>query len=183
MIFHRVFGRPLTAVPAGCEVAYLAAGCFWGVEKLFWNTEGVTNTAAGYQGGELANPTYEQVCTGRTGHAETVRVVFDPAVVSYAELVDLFFENHDPTQGYRQGNDIGPQYRSVIFPVDDAQEAVARERMAAYAQAFAAAGYPPLTTELVRGAEFFYAEEFHQQYLDRVPHGYCPIHATGISCR
>lgn len=181
---HLVFGIPLDEVPAGSQVAYFALGCFWGEEKLFWQTPGVTNTAVGYQGGFTPNPSYEEVCTGRTGHTETVRVCFDPAQVSYESLVRQFFESHDPTQGYRQGNDVGTQYRSALFPVDPEQDAVARRVRDEAARAYAEAGYGQLTTEISPASEwpFFEAEEYHQQYLIQVPNGYCPIHATGVSC-
>lgn len=183
-----VFGVPDDATPVGSEVAYFALGCFWGEEKMFWNTDGVTNTAVGYQGGFTPNPTYEEVCTGRTGHAETVRVTYDPARVTYEALVRQFFEAHDPTQGYRQGNDVGTQYRSALFPVSAAQEEVARRQLVAYSEAYATAGYGAITTEITRLDEttgepaFWYAEDHHQQYLIKNPHGYCPIHSTGVTC-
>ncbi|MEA5154396.1 peptide-methionine (S)-S-oxide reductase MsrA [Raineyella sp.] len=183
-----VFGVPDDATPEGSEAACFALGCFWGEEKMFWNTDGVTNTAVGYQGGFTPNPTYEEVCTGRTGHAETVRVTYDPARVTYEALVRQFFEAHDPTQGYRQGNDVGTQYRSALFPVSAAQEEIARRQLAAYAAAYAKAGYGAITTEITRLDEatgepaFWYAEEYHQQYLIKNPDGYCPIHSTGVSC-
>lgn len=180
--YHDVFGRPLGEVPDGAAVAYVALGCFWGAEKLFWNTPGVLNTAVGYQGGYTPNPTYEEVCSGRTGHAEAVQIVFDPARVSYEQLVRIFFENHDPTQGFRQGNDRGTQYRSALYPTDAAQDETARRLLAEYQQAFTAAGYGPITTEIAPAAEFFFAEAYHQQYLDKNPNGYCPIHATGVRC-
>lgn len=181
--FHAVLGSRLDAVPDGCEVAYLAAGCFWGVEKLFWQQRGVKVTAAGYLGGYTPNPTYEEVCSGRTGHTETVRVVFDPTQISYADLVTLFYENHDPTQGMRQGNDRGTQYRSALFVTSPEQDRVAREVTARFGEAFAAQGYPALTTEIAPAGEWFYAEDYHQQYLEKNPGGYCPVHATGITCR
>lgn len=185
---HLVFGIPSDATPAGSDVAYFALGCFWGEEKMFWNTAGVTNTAVGYQGGYTPNPTYDEVCTGRTGHAETVRVCYDPQQVTYESLVRQFFEAHDPTQGYRQGNDVGTQYRSALFPTTPEQEDVARRLLATYADAYAKAGYGAMTTEISRLDEatgepvFWYAEEYHQQYLIRNPGGYCPIHSTGVRC-
>ena len=183
-VVHDVLGVPLTEVPEGSQVAYFALGCFWGAEKLFWRTPGVTNTAVGYQGGFTPNPTYEEACSGRTGHTETVKVCFDPAMISYVDLVTLFFENHDPTQGMRQGNDIGTQYRSAIFCVDAEQRAVAEGVRDAYQPALSEAGLGPITTEIVDAdaAPFHYAEAYHQQYLDKNPGGYCPIHATGVKC-
>ncbi|WP_203568442.1 peptide-methionine (S)-S-oxide reductase MsrA [Aestuariimicrobium ganziense] len=180
--FHRIFGDRLDRQFEGAEVAYLAAGCFWGVEKLYWNTPGVLQTAVGYQGGTTPNPTYEEVCSGLTGHTETVRVTFDPSQVSYEQLLRIFFENHDPTQGYRQGNDIGTQYRSAIFTTSPQQEETARQLFDQYSTAFAEAGYPALTTEVVEAGPLYLAEDYHQQYLDANPNGYCPIHATGVRC-
>jgi peptide-methionine (S)-S-oxide reductase len=180
---HRVLGTPLNAVPDGDEVAYFALGCFWGAEKLFWKLPGVYVTAAGYAGGTVENPTYEQVCSSRTGHAETVKVVYDPAKVSYDDLLKVFFENHDPTQGMRQGNDRGSQYRSAIYTTSDAQElaaGAARDRMQA---SLSAAGYGSITTEITPAGDFFFAEGYHQQYLDSHPNGYCPVHATGVTCQ
>ena len=180
---HAVFGVDVRDTPAGSEVAYFALGCFWGEEKMFWRTPGVTNTAVGYQGGLTLHPTYEEVCSGRTNHAETVRVCFDPAVVSYEALVELFFEAHDPTQVMRQGNDVGTQYRSALFVTTDAQRATAEGVRARFAQAFAAAGYGAITTSIEDADTFYFAEAYHQQYLIRNPSGYCPIHATGVTCR
>lgn len=181
---HDIFGIDVRSTPAGSQVAYLALGCFWGAEKLFWTTPGVTNTASGYMGGYTPNPTYEEVCSGRTGHTETVRVCFDPARVSYADLLRIFFENHDPTQGMRQGNDLGTQYRSALFPVDTAQAEAAASAIEEFGRAFADAGYGPITTEADDSSpEFFAAERYHQQYLFKNPGGYCPIHATGVTCR
>lgn len=180
--FHRVTGDPLDRDFPGSETAYLALGCFWGAEKLFWQLDGVLSTAAGYMGGTTRNPTYEEVCTGLTGHAETVRVVFDPSVVTYEQLLRVFFENHDPTQGDRQGNDVGSQYRSAIFTVDDEQAAVAARVRDAYAPRLAAAGYGPVTTTITPAGDFFPAEAHHQQYLEANPNGYCPAHATGVTC-
>ena len=180
--WHEVFGHRVDETPAGSSVALLALGCFWGAEKLFWNTPGVTSTAVGYAGGITPNPTYEETCTGRTGHAETVRVCFDPAAVSFDALLRLFYENHDPTQGMRQGNDRGTQYRSAIFTAAAAQLEVAHRVTAEYQRAFTAAGYPPLTTEVTPAGPFYFAENYHQQYLAKNPHGYCPIHAPGVTC-
>lgn len=179
---HEVFGRDVREVPEGSEVAYLALGCFWGAEKLFWQLDGVTNTAVGYQGGFTPNPTYEEVCSGRTGHAETVRVVFDPARVSYAELLAAFFEDHDPTQGMRQGNDVGTQYRSAIYTISDEQAAVAAEVRDRFQRALSQSGYGEITTEIAPAGDFYFAEEYHQQYLIKMPGGYCPLHATGVKC-
>lgn len=182
--FHRIFGDRLDREFPGSETAYFALGCFWGAEKLYWNTPGVLSTSVGYQGGFTPNPTYEEVCSGGTGHTETVKVVFDPSQVSHEQLVRLFFENHDPTQGFRQGNDIGTQYRSAIFCVDADQRAVAEGVRDAYQPALSEAGLGPITTEIVDAdaAPFHYAEAYHQQYLDKNPGGYCPIHATGVKC-
>jgi peptide-methionine (S)-S-oxide reductase len=182
---HEVLGGPLQPpYPAGSEVAEFALGCFWGAEKTFWQTPGVLSTAAGYEGGFTPNPTYEEVCTGRTGHAETVRVVFDPARVSYEDLLRVFWESHDPTQGMRQGNDAGTQYRSVIFCHTPAQRAAAEASLAAYQQRLTGAGYGRITTEVVPAGEFYFAEDYHQQYLSdgKNPNGYCPDHGTGVSC-
>ncbi|MHB1007745.1 MAG: peptide-methionine (S)-S-oxide reductase MsrA [Propionibacteriaceae bacterium] len=179
---HRVLGTPLNAEPEGDEVAYFALGCFWGAEKLFWKLPGVYVTAVGYAGGEVPNPTYEEVCSGGTGHAETVKVVYDPAKVSYDDLLKVFFENHDPTQGMRQGNDVGAQYRSAIFTVDDAQRTAALAARDTMQTALTAAGYGRITTEIAPAGEFFFAEGYHQQYLDANPNGYCPVHATGVTC-
>jgi peptide-methionine (S)-S-oxide reductase len=182
---HEVLGGPLQPpYPAGSEVAEFALGCFWGAEKTFWQIPGVLSTAAGYEGGFTPNPSYEEVCTGRTGHAETVRVVFDPARVSYEDLLRVFWESHDPTQGMRQGNDAGTQYRSVIFYSTPAQRAAAEASLAAYQQRLTGAGYGRITTEVVPAGEFYFAEDYHQQYLsgNKNPNGYCPDHGTGVSC-
>jgi peptide-methionine (S)-S-oxide reductase len=182
---HEVLGGPLRPpYPAGTEVAEFALGCFWGAEKNFWQTRGVATTAVGYEGGFTPNPTYEEVCSGRTGHAESVRVVFDPAKVTYSELLKVFWESHNPTQGMRQGNDIGSQYRSVIFYTSPAQQAAAEESRAAYQKKLSEAGYGEITTEVVPAGEFYFAEDYHQQYLssNKNPHGYCPDHGTGVSC-
>jgi peptide-methionine (S)-S-oxide reductase len=182
---HEVLDAPLRPpYPEGTEVADFALGCFWGAEKLFWQIPGVVTTAAGYEGGFTPNPTYEEVCSGRTGHAETVRVVFDPAKVSYQDLLKAFWEAHNPTQGLRQGNDHGSQYRSVIFYHSAEQKAQAEESLAAYGKQLAEAGYGEITTEVVPAPEFYFAEDYHQQYLadTKNPYGYCPDHGTGVSC-
>lgn len=181
---HTVLGTPLTGPwPAGSQVLHVAMGCFWGAEKLFWQLPGVVNTAVGYMGGTVAEPTYRQVCNGNTGHAEVVRIVFDPDQVTLSQLLTVFWENHDPTQGNRQGNDIGEQYRSAIFYADASQEEAARASAAAYAPRLAAAGYGPITTQIAPATEFWLAEDYHQQYLDKNPAGYCPVHATGVTCQ
>ncbi|HEU4919619.1 MAG TPA: peptide-methionine (S)-S-oxide reductase MsrA [Candidatus Limnocylindrales bacterium] len=182
---HFVNGRPLQPpYPDGFEVAEFALGCFWGEEKLFWQVPGVWVTAVGYQGGFTPNPTYREVCTGRTGHAESVRVVFDPSQVSYEELLRRFWEAHDPTQGMRQGNDVGTQYRSAIIVRHDAQRAAAERSKALYQERLNAAGYGEIKTEILDATQnpFFFAEEYHQQYLAKNPGGYCPNHSTGVSC-
>ncbi|WP_114558669.1 peptide-methionine (S)-S-oxide reductase MsrA [Desertihabitans aurantiacus] len=179
---HEVLGTPLEPVPAGSEVAYLALGCFWGAEKLYWQLDGVTSTAVGYQGGYTPNPTYEETCSGRTGHAEVVRVAYDPSRIGYADLLKVFFENHDPTQGMRQGNDFGTQYRSAIYTADEAQAETARRVREEFQAEFSRAGYGEITTEIAPAGPFYLAEEYHQQYLDKNPNGYCPIHATGVTC-
>jgi peptide-methionine (S)-S-oxide reductase len=166
--------------PEGSEVAEFALGCFWGEEKLFWEQPGVLVTAVGYEGGFTPNPTYEEVCTGRTGHTETVRVVFDPSRISYEALLRLFWEAHDPTQGMRQGQDRGTQYRSVIFTHTDAQAAAAEASRQMYQRELTRAGYGTITTEVRPAGEFYFAEDYHQQYLVKVPNGYCPVHATGV---
>ncbi len=180
---HLVLGGSLDDQPPdGAAVAYVAMGCFWGAERRFWQLPGVLSTAAGYQGGYTPNPTYEEVCSGRTGHAEAVRVVFDPARLSYAEVLGSFFEGHDPTQGMRQGNDVGTQYRSAIYYVGDEQAQVARDVAAAYGAALSRAGHGPLTTEIAPAGSFYLAEEYHQQYLAANPNGYCGLGGTGVSC-
>jgi peptide-methionine (S)-S-oxide reductase len=182
---HEVLGGPLRPpYPAGTEVAEFALGCFWGAEKMFWQIPGVVTTAVGYEGGFTPNPTYEEVCSGRTGHAESVRVVFDPAKVSYTDLLKAFWESHNPTQGMRQGNDVGSQYRSVIFYNSPAQKAAAEESRTAYQKKLSEAGYREITTEIVPAGEFYFAEDYHQQYLSdaKNPYGYCPDHGTGVSC-
>ena len=165
-----------------CELALFALGCFWGAERKFWQVPGVFSTAVGYAGGFTRNPTYEEVCSGRTGHAEVVLVVFDPAKVSYDELLKVFWESHDPTQGMRQGNDVGTQYRSAVYAYGDEQLRRAEVSRDAYQQALAAAGHAGITTEIRDAPEFYYAEEYHQQYLAKNPHGYCGIGGTGVSC-
>jgi peptide-methionine (S)-S-oxide reductase len=181
---HAVLETPLQPpFPDGTEVAYFALGCFWGAERLYWELDGVHTTAVGYMNGTTANPTYEEVCTGRTGHAEAVLVAFDPRTVSYADLLKVFFEEHDPTQGMRQGNDVGSQYRSGIYTTSDAQAATAEIARQAYDEALRAAGRDPVTTEVEPAGPFHYAEDYHQQYLHKVPGGYCGLAGTGVSCR
>ena len=180
---HAVNGNPIVPpFPDGLETAVFGLGCFWGAEKTFWNTPGVYSTAAGYAGGVTAFPTYDEVCSGLTGHAECVLVVFDPAQVSYAQLLSVFFESHDPTQGMRQGNDVGTQYRSAIYCTDDAQRGQAEAAKTAYTDKLAAHGKAPATSQIAPAAPFYYAEGYHQQYLAKNPNGYCPDHGTGISC-
>lgn len=180
---HFVNGAPLKPpFPAGLQEAVFGLGCFWGAERKFWQTEGVFSTAAGYAGGATPNPTYEEVCSGRTGHTEVVRVIFDPARVSYGQLLKVFFENHDPTQGMRQGNDIGTQYRSAIYATSPMQKAEAERALKAYEEKLRAAGYGAITTELREAPEFYYAEAYHQQYLAKNPNGYCGLGGTGVSC-
>ena len=180
--FHRIFGDPLDREFPNAEVAYLAAGCFWGVEKLFWQQPGVLSTAAGYTGGGTPNPSYKEVCSGLTGHAETVRIVFDPATTSFERLLAVFFENHDPTQGDRQGNDVGAQYRSAIYVTSEAQRATAERLRDQFQRDLAAAGYGAITTAVEDAGAWYFAEAYHQQYLDANPRGYCPVHATGVRC-
>lgn len=180
---HFVNDHPLKPpFPAGLEEAVFGLGCFWGAERKFWQTPGVWTTAAGYAGGATPNPTYEEVCSGRTAHTEVVRVIFDPKQVSYAELLRIFFENHDPTQGMRQGGDIGTQYRSAIYTTSPAQQQAALAARAAYGEQLRAAGYGPITTEVREAPEFYYAEDYHQQYLAKNPGGYCGLGGTGVSC-
>lgn len=179
---HRVFGEPLDAEYPGTEVAYFALGCFWGAEKLFWQLPGVVSTAVGYMGGYTPNPTYEEVCTGLTGHAETVRVVFDPTQTSYGDLLAAFFESHDPTQGFRQGNDVGTQYRSAIFATSPGQSEQASQIRDEFQKNLGDAGYGAITTAVEPAADWWWAEGYHQQYLVANPNGYCPIHATGVRC-
>jgi peptide-methionine (S)-S-oxide reductase len=180
---HEVLHNPLQGpYPEGTETAEFALGCFWGEEQTFWQVPGVYTTAVGYEGGFTPNPTYEETTTGRTGHAETVRVVFDPAKVSYPQLLKVFWESHDPTQGMRQGNDVGTTYRSAIFYRSEAQRAAAEQSRTDFQQRLTAAGYGAITTEIVPAGEFYFAEDYHQQYLHKVPYGYCPNHSTGVSC-
>jgi len=184
---HTVLGTPLAGPwPDGTAVIYLALGCFWGAEKEMWQTPGVVTTAAGYQGGYTPFPTYEEVCTGQTGHTETVLVAYDPTVLSHEALLTKFFELHDPTQGFRQGNDVGTQYRSAVFTTTDEQAEVARRLRDAYQPRLTEAGFGEITTELRPADEagrFYYAEGYHQQYLEKNPNGYCPVHSTGVACR
>jgi peptide-methionine (S)-S-oxide reductase len=168
--------------PDGTQVAEFALGCFWGAEKDFWQVPGVVVTAVGYEGGFTPNATYNEVCSARTGHAETVRVVYDPSRVTYDELLKVFWEHHDPTQGMRQGNDVGTQYRSAIFTRTDAQASAAAASRDAYQAELTRAGYGEITTEIVPASEFFFAEDYHQQYLAKNPNGYCPDHSTGVAC-
>ena len=168
--------------PDGMELATFGMGCFWGAERKFWETTGVHSTAVGYAGGFTPNPTYEEVCGGQTGHTEAVRVVFDPGKVSYGDLLRVFWENHDPTQGMRQGNDVGTQYRSAIYCYGPAQLAAAQASARAYQPMLTKAGYGPITTEIREAPEFYYAEDYHQQYLAKNPMGYCGIGGTGVRC-
>ena len=168
--------------PRGAELAMFGLGCFWGAERIFWQAPGVISTQVGYAGGFTPNPTYEEVCSGRTGHTEVVRVVFDPAVTSYGDLLRLFWESHDPTQGMRQGNDVGTQYRSAIFTYGAEQRAAADASKGAYQKALAASGHGEISTQIAAAPEFYYAEDYHQQYLHKNPDGYCGIGGTGVSC-
>ena len=178
---HAVLGTPLEGeIPAGFGVAVFGLGCFWGEEKTFWQLPGVWSTSVGYAGGATSHPSYEEVCSGRTGHAEVVRVVFDPAKISYDDLLKVFWENHDPTQGMRQGNDIGSQYRSVILTTTDEQQAAAVASREAYQKTMTKAGYGEVTTSILPLQSYYYAEGYHQQYLHKNPYGYCPLHATGV---
>ena len=180
---HHVSGRGLLPpFPDGMELALFGLGCFWGAERRFWQQPGVWVTAVGYAGGFTPNPTYEEVCTGRTGHNEVVRVVFDPRAISYEQLLRVFWESHDPTQGMRQGNDVGTQYRSGIYACSPDQEKAATASRDSYGAALGAAGYGPITTEIVQAPEFYYAEDYHQQYLAKNPFGYCGLGGTGVSC-
>ena len=181
---HEVLGTPIQPpFPDGVEVAYFALGCFWGAERLFWRLDGVYTTAVGYQGGFTPNPTYEEVCSGRTGHAEAVLVAYDNSKISYADLLQTFFQEHDPTQGMRQGNDVGTQYRSAIYYTSEEQRRLAEAARDLYNEDLERAGYPPITTEIEAAAPFYYAEDYHQQYLHKVPNGYCGLAGTGVSCR
>ncbi|MFO1078912.1 MAG: peptide-methionine (S)-S-oxide reductase MsrA [Planctomycetota bacterium] len=180
---HYVNGeRIVPPFPAGLEEAVFGLGCFWGAERLFWELPGVHSTAVGYAGGHTPNPTYDEVCTGRTGHAEVVRVLFDPQRIAYGELLREFWEAHDPTQGMRQGNDIGTQYRSAIYATSAAQRSAAEDSRRAFQAQLAAAGYGAITTEIRDAPPFYYAEDYHQQYLAKNPNGYCGLAGTGVSC-
>ena len=180
---HEVLDTPITGpFPAGVETAYFGLGCFWGAERIFWEAPGVLSTAVGYQGGMTPNPTYEQTCTGRTGHTEAVQVVYDPTKTSYDALLKLFWENHDPTQGMRQGNDVGSQYRSAVYASTDAQLAAAKASREVYGKALAASGRGEISTEIVLAGPFYYAEAYHQQYLHKNPGGYCNHGFNGVSC-
>jgi len=179
---HVVLGTPMEPPFPGKQLAMFAMGCFWGAERKFWELEGVYSTAVGYAGGYTPNPTYREVCTGKTGHAEVVRVAFDPKLVSYDKLLKVFWENHDPTQGMRQGNDIGTQYRSAIYWYNEEQRKAAEASRDAYQPGLKAAGYGSITTELREAPEFYYAEDYHQQYLQKNPEGYCGLGGTGVSC-
>ncbi|WP_404816896.1 peptide-methionine (S)-S-oxide reductase MsrA [Streptomyces thermolineatus] len=180
---HTVLGNPLAGpYPEGLETADFGLGCFWGAERKFWQVPGVWTTLVGYQGGHTPNPTYEEVCSGLTGHTEAVRVVFDPRTVSYEQLLKVFWESHDPTQGYRQGNDVGTQYRSAVYTHSAEQAAAAEASRDAYQQVLAESGYGEITTELAPAGPFHPAEAYHQQYLDKNPAGYCGIGGTGVSC-
>jgi len=180
---HFVLGTPLVPpFPDGMRLALFGLGCFWGAEKQFWKTKGVYSTSVGYAAGLTPNPTYREVCTGATGHNEVVRVVFDPGMVSYPDLLRAFWEGHDPTQGMRQGNDVGTQYRSGVYVYDAEQRRAAEGSRAAYQQALSAAGHRAITTEILPAPEFYYAEEYHQQYLAKNPTGYCGLGGTGVSC-
>ena len=180
---HFVLGTPLEGpLPDGFQAAVFGMGCFWGAERRLWQTDGVYSTAAGYAGGYTPNPTYEEVCTSKTGHAEVVRVVFDPAKVSYDDLLQTFWESHDPTQGMRQGNDMGTQYRSVIYTSSDEQLSAAKASRDRYQAALTEAGHGEITTEIAEAGPFYYAEDYHQQYLAKNPSGYCGIGGTGVSC-
>ncbi|MFI6706286.1 peptide-methionine (S)-S-oxide reductase MsrA [Nonomuraea sp. NPDC050478] len=180
---HAVLDAPLAPpYPDGYEIADFGLGCFWGAERKFWQTPGVYTTAAGYQGGYTPNPTYEEVCSGRTGHTEVVRVVYNPAEISYEQLLKVFWESHDPTQGMRQGNDVGTQYRSAIYYHGPSQQAAAEASRDAYGKVLAQAGYGGITTELAPAKPFYFAEDYHQQYLHRNKNGYCGIGGTGVAC-
>lgn len=180
---HAVNGnRIVPPFPDGIETAVFALGCFWGAERLFWQLPGVYATAVGYAGGFTPNPTYKETCTGMTGHTESVLVAYDPADIAYGELLKVFFEEHDPTQVDRQGNDVGTQYRSAIYWTTSEQEREARAAADAYGKALAVAGFPPVATELAPAGPFYLAEEYHQQYLHKVPNGYCGLQGTGVTC-
>ena len=178
-----VLHHPMTPpFPDGLETAVVGLGCFWGAERKFWQTPGVWSTAVGYAGGYTPNPTYEEVCSGRTGHAEVVLVVFDPKQVTYEQILKVFWESHNPTQGMRQGNDVGTQYRSGIWYTSDEQKAIAEASRAMFQEALTASGHGDITTDIAAAGPFFYAEDYHQQYLDKNPNGYCGLGGTGVSC-
>lgn len=183
---HAVLGTPLEPpFPADLEVVFLGMGCFWGAERKFWQTPGVYSTAVGYQGGYTDNPTYDEVCTGRTGHTEAVQVVFDPEQIPFADILKVFWENHDPTQGFRQGNDVGTQYRSAIYTTNAVQDEIVEASKAMYQRALTSNGYRDITTEIdpvAQAGTFYFAEGYHQQYLHKVPNGYCGMGGTGVSC-
>ena len=180
---HEVLGNPLTPPwPEGFQQIVVGMGCFWGAERVFWQADGVWTTAVGYAGGHTRNPTYEEVCSARTGHTEAVLAVFDPSKTSYEEMLKLFWENHDPTQGMRQGNDVGTQYRSAILYSTEAEREAAERSKAMFNERLREAGYGEITTEIAPLGEFYYAEDYHQQYLAKVPHGYCGLGGTGVSC-
>jgi len=180
---HEVLGTPMEPpFPAGTELAQFALGCFWGAERKFWQAPGVVSTQVGYAGGFTPNPYYEEVCTGKTGHTEVVRVVFDPAKTTYEQLLKIFWESHDPTQWMRQGNDVGTQYRSAIYTYSDAQARAAHASRDAYQRSLSAAGHGEIATEIREAPEFWYAEDYHQQYLHKNPNGYCGLSGTGVSC-
>ncbi len=180
---HHINGTPLTPpFPQGLEQALFGLGCFWGAERVFWRTKGVYTTAVGYAGGYTPNPTYQEVCTGMTGHNEVVLAVFDPGEITYPELLTIFWEAHDPTQGMRQGNDAGTQYRSGIYTYNDAQRSAAQASLATYQRVLSAGGYEAITTEILDAPEFYYAEDYHQQYLAKNPNGYCGLGGTGVKC-
>ena len=180
---HFVNGNPLKPpFPEGMELALFGMGCFWGAERVFWQAPGVFSTSVGYAAGYTPNPTYEEVCSGLTGHNEVVRVVFDPRVIGYDEVLKLFWENHDPTQGMRQGNDVGTQYRSGVYTYSEEQRAAAEASKEAFEARLNDAGYGPITTEIIEAPDYFYAEDYHQQYLAKNPMGYCGLGGTGVSC-
>ena len=180
---HAVLGTPMAPpFPDGLQVAQFGLGCFWGAERMFWKLEGVYTTAVGYAGGITPNPTYEEVCSGRTGHTEAVLVVFDPEVILYDRLLQVFWEGHDPTQGYRQGNDVGTQYRSAAYAANADQLARAEASRASFQEVLTGAHFDQITTEIAPAGPFFYAEDYHQQYLHKVPNGYCGLGGTGLSC-
>ena len=180
---HFISGHPLQGpYPEGLEVAYFAMGCFWGVERIFWQVPGVWVTAVGYQNGVTPNATYEEVCSGRTGHTEAVLVVYDPRVVTYTDLLKVFWEGHDPTQGMRQGNDVGTQYRSGVYVLNDAQAQAAETSREAFQRALSQKGHGQITSEIAPAGPFYFAEDYHQQYLAKNPHGYCGVGGTGVTC-